>query len=456
MRRFLRAALVITIGLSVSTAYTEPPRLIAGFGSSVCNGTGDHFGRGGYIGLLAERMETRGWKVVSVSRGGDNTVTIQDRWMKTGEPPRRPVAEDRYLLPHHAGYVVVGLSLANEGIRMDDPAERERVFEQFRTGLLGIIERCRREGMRAVVANCYPHSDYQPEHYEAVKRMNLLINTWDVPSINLLGSIDDGAGRWVRGFYRDAGHPSGSGHEEMFHAIVPSLFEALEKGKPPPKQCNQPGGAMVEDTKDAAFVMGVDDEIHSFAVSFRVRIQGDGTLADAAGHFGAIESGRYEYNGERIGSRQVVGISRAVTATIHVRNDRIAYVASTGEEILGTRDVTDDEWHDLTLSHRCAQGETRLFADGELVGAVEERVLPSRFRLGVSGAASYRDWYVHRSSLNEDEVRALHNRKMIQSSLELYAPLRDPQFTEGFFLKNRAQSLSQAVVGAGSIVSLPD
>ena len=453
MLRLLRVAFVVTIGLSVAAAQPDPPRLIAGFGSSVCNGSGDHFGRGGYIGRLAERMETRGWKVVSVSRGGDNTVTIQDRWLKTDTPPQRPVAEDRYLLPHGPGYAIIGLSLANEGIRKDDPSERERIFERFRTGLLGIVQRCRSEGMRVVVANCYPHSGYRPEHYEAVKRMNLLINTWDVPSINLLGSIDDGAGRWVQGFRWDAGHPSGSGHEEMFHAIPPTLFEALDKGKPLPKWSREPGGVLVREAKDAALAMNVDDEMRSFTVSFSVRPQGSGMLAEVVGHFGEIESGLYEVNGETVGSRQVIRAPRTVTATLRVRNNRILYTASTGEERTSTRDITNNEWHSITLSHRCAKGETLFFVDGELVGVTEERLLPSQFRLGGAGTASYRDWRIHRSSLNEDEVRALHSGKLIQSSLELYAPLRDSQFAEGLSIENRAQSLSRAFLRTGVDVS---
>src|SRR3546814_16977577 len=64
--------------------------------------------------------------------------------------------------------------------------------------------------------------------------MNLKIHQWNVPSINLLGAIDDLSGHWMDGFWADGFHPNDAGHAEMAYTIVPSLFDALESGKPSP------------------------------------------------------------------------------------------------------------------------------------------------------------------------------------------------------------------------------
>ena len=89
-----------------------------------------------------------------------------------------------------------------------------------------------------------------------------------------------------------------------------------------------------------------------------------------------------------------------------------------------------------------------------MVGTIEERLQPDRFVLGgpgpewstaVPAPADYKDWMIHRAGLNEDEVRALHEGTLLQSSLELYAPLTAEPF------ENRAQGLSEVTVAAGAV-----
>ena len=61
-----------------------------------------------------------------------------------------------------------------------------------------------------------PNSGYTPAQYGYIKRMNLLSNTWDVPSANFLGAIEDGQGHWVDGYHANGGHPNGAGSTEMY------------------------------------------------------------------------------------------------------------------------------------------------------------------------------------------------------------------------------------------------
>jgi len=52
-----------------------------------------------------------------------------------------------------------------------------------------------------------------------------------------------------------------------------------------------------------------------------------------------------------------------------------------------------------------------------------------------------RHFLIYRSALNPDEVAALHDGRLLQASLEVYAPLRD-EFVTGAPVANLAQSLS--------------
>ena len=61
-----------------------------------------------------------------------------------------------------------------------------------------------------------------------------------------------------------------------------------------------------------------------------------------------------------------------------------------------------------------------------------------------------KEWLVYRSALNAREAAALHESKLLQASLEIHAPLDDAVFATGEPVQNRAQSVSEARVGAGS------
>jgi len=85
-RRIIALPVIFTL-LAVSTVWGKSPatapseKKIAVFGSSVaCGGCDDQEKKGGYAGRLATMLAGRGWTVVNVSRGGDNTQTILPRF----------------------------------------------------------------------------------------------------------------------------------------------------------------------------------------------------------------------------------------------------------------------------------------------------------------------------------------------------------------------------------------
>ena len=322
---------------------TGTPRTLAVFGSSVAAGGGDDE-HGGYAGRLRTVLEARGWRVVNVSRGGDNTVTIAPRFQ----------AE---LLPQKPGYVLIGLSLANEG---------------------------------------------------------------------LVGAVDDGRGHWVAGLSCDDGHPNPRGHEEMFYAIVPTLFDAVRAGKPVPHKLTTPDFARItpSDKNEPALTFTSDDAIHSFALAFEVRTGKDGVLTGVEG--------------------------TKTRGQIEMKQGVCRYRSSAGKLLVDPEKQQSHSFHHVVLSHRFAKGETLFFVDGRLVGTIEDRLEPKRFSLGHTGG-DYRDWLVYRSSLNADETEALHKGTLLHASLELYAPLREKRFTPGTPVINLAQSLSQAVTRRAGI-----
>ncbi len=204
------------------------------FGSSVANGRGDEFARDGYTGLLRALMAQRGWEVLNQSRGGDNTKTLMTRFAPEGAPDPKT----RYLMTVNPSYVVVGLSFGNENLyESKTKAEKDAVYDGYLKGIRAVVDRARQNGIIPVVMLCYTRDLYTPEDYEYVRRANVEQAQWDVPTVNVLGAIDDGKGHWALGW--DDKHPQASGHHEFLYSFVPSLFEALEKGKPNPVKASR-------------------------------------------------------------------------------------------------------------------------------------------------------------------------------------------------------------------------
>ena len=109
----------------------------------MANGTGDELAKEGYTGRLRELLAPRGWEVLNQSRGGDNTIRMAPRFAPAGAPEPNV----RYLLPVNPAYVLLGLSLGNEGIRdAATRADKDAIFDQFAKGMRGFVDRSRRMG----------------------------------------------------------------------------------------------------------------------------------------------------------------------------------------------------------------------------------------------------------------------------------------------------------------------
>ena len=118
-----------------------------------------------------ELLAPRGWDVLNQSRGGDNTIRMAPRFAPAGAPEPNV----RYLLPVNPTYVLLGLSLGNEGIR--DAATRDdndAIFDQFAKGMRGFVDRSRQNGIVPVITLCYTRMDFSDVEYEYTRRMNLL------------------------------------------------------------------------------------------------------------------------------------------------------------------------------------------------------------------------------------------------------------------------------------------
>lgn len=249
----------------------DSPTLLI-FGSSVAKGFHGPGSPGytngsyllGYAGLLTPVVEAGGWVVTNGSIGGNDTAALLARF-------------DTDAVPVNPDVILIGLSMGNEGLLTNNA---DVVFESFRSGMTNLIYRSRTNGFYPVVTLNYPNQFYNTNHYHYIKRMNLLLNSWDLPSINILGPVDDGTGKWVDGYWNDNAHPNPAGHEEMFYAIVPSLFDAILAGRTnTPQLTGTHGYARLQGADTRPFAFTPSKTMHSFNSAFRVRAGYTGTVA---------------------------------------------------------------------------------------------------------------------------------------------------------------------------------
>ncbi len=207
--------------------------------------------------------------------------------------------------------------------------------------------------------------------------------------------------------------------------------------------------------------------MHPFAVGMTVKTQGSGTLAAISGStlFAKMEQKRSNTGRGPVEFEEaVLSADRPFTSTIGVANGKWSYTSADGTRVTSSV-AAEGQWHHIVLSHYTARGETLFFVDGKLAGTVAERLEPNRFVIGGPGSAKgtaapkeadYKDVFLFRSALNMDEVDVLNRGELLQSSLEVYAPLADTQFRPGSIVENRAQSMTGLKIGSGRIVHVDD
>lgn len=408
-------------------------------GSSVAAGTGASTQSEAWAYRFKTLMETQTpivpgsaakWQVANASIGGDTTPKVLARFQN-----------DLVNAYPDADIVIIGLSLANEGLVGASGAGAQAVYDSFKAGLAQIISQCREKGYYPVISLVYPNDNYTAEQYALVKKMNVLLNTWEIPSVNFLGTTDNNSGRWAAGYVADAYHPNSAGHAELYSAVVPSLFEAIAAGKVAfPRLQGTPSALRLQrdDGQAAPIRFTPNQAMRSFTISFRVRTKDLGTVA-------AVTSG-------------------ANRATVEVRDDALVYLGPGASTISVPIDANSGRWYDVALSHRYATNQTFLFVDGVLRGTVTDSYVPDSFVFGGAAGASGRalapaevdlqDVCVYRSVWTQEEALAQSTGALQQASLEICAPLADLSPANGAALENRAQSLATITLNTASFTKL--
>jgi len=408
----------------VSPSFGPPKKTIAVIGSSVAAGwvTSREAGqdmKNGWAFRLARHLEPLGCQVLNLSVPGDTTEKVLARLEKD-------------LFPLKPDFAIISLSLENEGIRGIGGRDPRKVYEGFGSNLRRIIAECRNHKIVPIVASCYANDNFgDPAIYQSLLGMNLEIASWDVPSINFLGALDRGDGRFVKGPTFDLDHPSDRGHRELFLSIVPGLFEALAARKPAPEIDSRPGYFLTKKEGRSENLSCVPaDPVHSFTSVFDIRASVPGIAAAIRGADGKFSNIVVAENGE------------------------VVLNASTGEVQRVPASLLDGRWHRIGWIYHDLKKEMNLYVDGVAAPSIPEAILPVQFLLAGPGEespvdspaiAEFKDWMIYRVPLSDPEMLAIQAGRLLPGSLEVYAPLRLGEPEVGSEVENRAQSTSRVL-----------
>lgn len=370
------------------------------FGSSVCNGQGAsevENVKHGYAWQYGQQLAARHtadntlpeYEYSNASINGNNTLNLLKRYKG-------------HMLGDCGEYVVIGLGLGNEGIH--GATDQQAIYNQWKTNMQTLIGYGEAAGRVMIATNNYPRGDYNASDYGYVKAMNLEMHEWNIPTVNFLGALDncEGNGQWASGYQDgdDVYHPSEAGHTEFMHAIVPSLFDALEAGKAKPTR--QTGEGIVLDTY-RKLTLTPEEEVHAFSLAFRVK-------------------------------------------NISALNLNWTLSAGTAPEVSSA--ISDAAWHTIFVSHYYAAGKTYVYIDGVQQSVTNGQMLLSKVE--ISGACSISDLHFWRSGMNADEVAAFEAGKMLCSSLEIYCPLNDGNIANLAQSTNAIQITTYYIAGNGT------
>lgn len=428
----------LTVGVSLLVKSAAPTLAI--FGSSVAKGwnsSGNISGvqtngswTNGYTYFITTYLtQNGGYYVTNSSVPGENTATAISRFSTA-------------IVPTEPNYVLIAYSLGNEGFAGTSDPTSSSIVSNFSANLQTLIGQCRSNGFYPVLSSVYPRGNYTLSNYAYLKQMHVAINAWDVPSLNLLGPLDDGSGKWQSGYWSDEAHPNDAGYLEFYHAFVPSLFAAIASGK-----TNSPQFSSVTNFARLASAPGVyspltftpSNTVHGFTTAFRMRTFHTGTLA-------AVRSG-------------------SNFATLEMRSNQLVHISADGQETVVGPALNDGTWHEVAWASGYARSNLIIFVDGAQTGTTADRIAPDQFILGGPGASAraaspalldLQRWFVYRAPWTVDEAQANYLGNLQQSSMEIGAMLDDASFSYSTPVVNLAQSLSEVVVATSNLIATQD
>ncbi|HEY6527280.1 MAG TPA: phage tail tube protein [Cellvibrionaceae bacterium] len=426
-----------TLKTSGSWIYSAPVinKKIVVLGSSVASGTGSTGGTNGWAQRLSAAL-TNGYTLVNKSIGGDTTQLCINRFNAdvSSETP---------------GIVIIGLSLANEGLH--GAANPGAIYSTFMNNMQTLLTKIQQIGAKAIIAGVYPNNLYTAGEYTVLKQADIALSKLGVPYFHFLGSVDDGSGHWQTGTFADEGHPNDVGAEALFRTIDLSVFDNLGTyTQITNSNYNYYKMLMPANNSLAPIIYTPINPIRSATVLFKVRrtstaISGQPRVAFVGSSAVPLRIRNPAAAANTTTSEGIYKVSGAVST---VDTDRVT----------SSIDSVDHAEHWLAAVIHRETNTVDFYADGILAGsatvdaigaitAIAFGTRPDNLSAWDVSGYEYSQLHIWRSALRAEQVVSAINGDVFMGSLVLCSPIKQPAVIAGDNLGNLAPSSTQAVLG---------
>lgn len=409
---------------------TAQNRKIVVLGSSVALGQGSPTYTG-WASRLGSALAARGYTLVNKSIAGNNVAACIERFY-------------RDVVPETPGTVIIGLSIANEGLI--GSSNKAQVYNTFVAGIRRLVAMCREMGYKVIVTGTYPNNDYTATDYMYALQANQEFENEDFQFINFMGTVDDGTGKWAPSTFTDGGHPSDAGHLFMYGAFDVSSFAAKVSDivvRPDPARKFK----MVAATTAAGAVplqWQSQGELYSFSIMATIRRQPGATPG-----------------------RPLIVLESSLGAyqPIRIRNSTdVIELAGTNNLMDTAAQTSSNAPINIILTFQANVNMWAIYIDGVLANTVvygpqqtvwyDRIVFGGRNDAGGFETAGYEfsDLAVWRTVLNREQVREAYLGIIPKGSLTMYSPTIDAPNGKNSRLVNLAVSGTYVEVLADGLV----
>lgn len=395
------------------------------YGSSVAYGTGAT-GNNGWANRLGTDLTSRGFTVFNYSIGGNTVASLIDRFYTD-------------ITPENPDFLIIATSLSNEGIT---GTGKEAKYDVYKKGLQQLVRMCRQHDIIPIISNNYPNNGYTSVEYGYINQINAELDSWGVPVLNLLGAVDDLTGKFVAGSFFDFQHPNDAGHQAMYKAVPPSMFDCLmnwdEKRLVPEKGAISVGvDSSTEKPLEAVF----DGDLEGFTASFWFKNNDANASGKTLAGFGTSSS--------RVANSGGIGL-RYITA-------------SGGSVNFGVFPEVTKNWYHVAISYNNITQKVRAYLNGVYIGEVTDPITLSRMTIAGrsdTGQASlnsvntdFKDVAIYRARLNDAQIKELYSGNILKSSLEIFSPLSDKDTYSGHRFLNFSPTYSYLKINSTAVTS---
>ena len=410
-----------------STAYSK--RIVI-FGSSVAFGVGATNNQG-WAYMLGQTLMAQGWTFNNLSINGNNTIDLIARFYTD-------------VVPLQPDVVIIGLSLANEGIL---GSGKQAVFNQYMNNMYRLIDMCRQQGFKVIVTGTYPNNSYTSVEYNYCKQADLFLQTSQIPYINFMGAVDNGSGNWRTGMFADGGHPNDVGHTSMYRTIPLTLFDRF----PYALQSYDVGYP----TRGAVVMTGDTTTVSPIQYTVGTEPFGSWTIMMNA----KMRSGSAQgialfsiYNGNAVPLRL-----RAPSGTWDL--------ASAGNLIVSTVQPSDLLDHQIAVTYNYYTNSVSLYIDGVAIGTADAGIYgenPTEFTIlgRADNAAVNANGFeiskiaIYKMALNIDQIKSCYLGFYPKASSQVFAPCADVQTAAQTSLLNLAPTNATLLINTAALTQV--